>query len=138
MTNHIYEIYNIFYIITHISYITTLSFYLVLEDEFINRYYTMFLFIPVLINYTLTYIKKYIKTSLVINFIYIQAKLIFMINYFIYQDDFTHINKEHHIIYSIFLYIIYIIEVISMVYFYFFVLVLHYNNIDFTNYSTIQ
>lgn len=134
-----YEIYNIIYILSHICYLTTLSFYLVLEDEFISKYYVMLLFVPISLNYYCTYIKNYIKISLIINFVYIQTKLIFMITYFNYKEDNDELNTKNEIIYGVLLYLIFFIEVTNMIYFYFYMLINHHNsNAEIIHYSAVQ
>lgn len=115
--NHLLEKYNIVHIVINIFYITTLTFYIVIDDEIINRYYVLFLFIPIYINYYTTYLKDLVNISLFINFIYIFTKLIFMVTYFNYDD--YHDKGNSYIIYSIVLYFLYIIEIVNMLYFYF-------------------
>jgi hypothetical protein len=132
------EKYNIIYIISNIFYVTTLTFYLVLEDEIFNRYYVMILFIPVYINYFLTYHKQEINLSLVINFIYIITKLTYMISYFNYKYDYEDIDKLSYILYSLFLYLVFIVEVINILHFYFAMLVTRKNYISYDNVESLN
>jgi len=125
------ERYNIVYIVSNVLFITTLSFYVVLEEEIFNKYYIMVLFIPIYINYYLTFYRDNLYLSLVINFIYIQTKLIFMLAYFNYIED---VDKDEtaYIIYCVILYLLYSVEIVNMVLFYFKVFINRrgYENLD--------
>lgn len=129
---NLFERYNIIYIIVNIFYISTLTFYVVLEDDIFNKYYVMFLFIPIYVNYYTTYLKDLVNISIFINFIYIFTKLIFMVTYFNYDKQ-NRENERNYIIYSVVLYLLYLIEIMNMLHFYFTIYVYKSKYIDINN-----
>jgi len=129
---NLFEKYNIIYIITNIFYISTLAFYVVLEDDIFNKYYVMFLFVPIYVNYYTTYLKDLVNISIFINFIYIFTKLIFMVTYFNYDKQ-ERENERNYIIYSVVLYLLYTIEIMNMLHFYFTIYVYKNKYIEIIN-----
>jgi|688.fasta_scaffold232068_2 hypothetical protein len=117
---HYIEYYNIIYILSEIFFVLTLGFFLVIEDEFIDRYFILLFFIPSYINFTLTYIRNYLCISFIFNLLYILSKFVFLF----YPESIHDKIKEQYqddksvISYAIILYLIFFIQVSNILIYY--------------------
>lgn len=116
------EYYNIIYILSEIFFVLTLGFYLVIEEEFISRYFILLFFIPSYINFTFTYIRNYLCISFIFNLLYILTKFIFIFYPSSIHDKIMDQYKnddESVIVYGIILYLLFFIQVNNIILYYF-------------------